>query len=175
MHRWIALLAFALLLPAAQAAPASEASVRELLEVMHASQMIDGIRQAMRAGMQKGIEESVKGKHLDEDQRRAIEALPARMSEVMEQEMSWESLQPLYIQVYRDTYTQEEVDGLVAFFRTPVGQGYIEKMPQAMQRSQAAMAPLIPRLVQRMNEAMARSLAEILESKKNAAEGRKGT
>ena len=30
-----------------------------------------------------------------------------------------------YVQVYRETFSQEEIDGLIAFYQTPVGQYFV--------------------------------------------------
>ena len=41
--------------------------------------------------------------------------------------------------------TQEEVDGLIAFYESPAGQAYIAKMPAVAQKSMAPMQnPMIP-------------------------------
>jgi hypothetical protein len=54
--------------------------------------------------------------------------------------------------MYIDTFTQEEVDGLLAFYRTPAGRAMIEKMPillgKMMQQTQARMQRLMPQIMQ---------------------------
>ena len=64
--------------------------------------------------------------------------------------MTWEKLEPLYIKVYQDAFTQEEIDGILAFYGTPAGQALIKKMPDVLKKStmemQTRMNALVPQL-----------------------------
>jgi hypothetical protein len=75
--------------------------------------------------------------------------------------MSYEKLKPDMVEVYASTFTTEELDGLVAFYSTPVGRAYAEKMPELTKRlvalSQARMQDLMPR-VQELNSAFTADL-----------------
>ena len=59
-------------------------------------------------------------------------------------------LKPKIAGIYRETFSQEELDGLIAFYESPVGRAYIAKMPVAMAKtmamSQQQMQSLMPRL-----------------------------
>jgi uncharacterized protein len=59
-------------------------------------------------------------------------------------------LRPLYVQVYQETFTQEEIDGLIAFYESPTGIAFVEKMPVVMQKSmsmmQSRMAPMMEKV-----------------------------
>ena len=67
--------------------------------------------------------------------------------------LSWEKTKPLYVALYDEVFTQEELQSLVEFFRSPAGKSYINKMPALMeksnQRTQAQFNALGPEL-QRM-------------------------
>lgn len=62
--------------------------------------------------------------------------------------------------IYRAAFTQEEVNGMIAFYRTPAGAATINKMPIVLQKSNAALQGRLPALVQKMQAAMQRALAE---------------
>jgi uncharacterized protein len=80
------------------------------------------------------------------------------MAQVLREELSWAVMRPGMAQIYRETLTQEEVNGLIAFYRTPAGQALITKMPQIMQRSmvytQSRMATVSPRIQAAVEQAM---------------------
>jgi hypothetical protein len=58
-------------------------------------------------------------------------------------------------------FSQEEIDGLIAFYRTPVGQSLVSKQPELMKRTmtimQQCLAPMMQR-IQKMSEATALEL-----------------
>jgi hypothetical protein len=69
-------------------------------------------------------------------------------------------MKPIYVEIYRDSFDQTEIDGLIAFCRTPVGQSFIEKMPVVMQKSLVAKQTLMAPLMAKMRAAMDKAVAE---------------
>jgi hypothetical protein len=57
-------------------------------------------------------------------------------------------MKPVYVSLYAETFTPDELQGLIDFYKTPVGQKYIEKQPQLqaaiMQKSQSMMKDIMP-------------------------------
>ena len=37
----------------------------------------------------------------------------------MREEMTWDRLHPLYVRIYQESFTQEEIDGLIVFYESP--------------------------------------------------------
>ena len=81
-------------------------------------------------------------------------ALEQKISEILSQQMSWDRLRPQYLKVYADTYTEAELDGVLAFYKSPAGQAWFAKSPelgdktrlitqQAIQNAQAQIRKLI--------------------------------
>jgi hypothetical protein len=83
----------------------------------------------------------------------------------MKQELSWQKLKPLYVQIYRESFEQEEVDGLVAFYASPAGKAMLDKMPTVMQKSMAITQPLMQSLIPKMKSAMEEAMSEARLSK----------
>lgn len=52
-----------------------------------------------------------------------------------ERYMSWEQIEPEYIRLYAETYTEDELHQLAAFYRTPLGRRLMETLPQVGARS----------------------------------------
>lgn len=57
----------------------------------------------------------------------------------MHDEMSWAKMKPQYVRLYVETFDQDEVDGLLAFYATPAGQAMINKMPIVMPKMMGVM------------------------------------
>lgn len=79
----------------------------------------------------------------------AEDALKKTMDLVL-QEMSWDKLKGDYISIYAETFTADELKGLVSFYESPIGKKLIEKQPALMQRSmqvsQKQMMTLMPKI-----------------------------
>ncbi len=133
--------------PSARADEASKiAKIDEMLTLMHADQMI---RQVMDQ-MQPMFAEQTRNMGLQEDARQAAEEMQKKMMELMADKLSWDKLKPAYIKLYADTLSEEEVDGAVAYYRSPAGQSFLKKMPLLTQKSmvlvQGMMGDLIPEI-----------------------------
>ena len=117
----------------AYATPPSPESVESLMAVTKAESMVDSMYSAMEQMMVQGMQQAVQGQSLSAEQQRLLDALPAKFIAVMRDEMNWQKMKPLYIQLYQDTFEQEEVDGMLAFYASPAGQAVVNKMPLVLQ------------------------------------------
>jgi hypothetical protein len=70
--------------------------------------------------------------------------------------MSWTALEPDYVKLYADTYSEEELDGIITFYRSPVGQAMLEKTPELLKASSTIamthMGQVEPKLRQMMDD-----------------------
>ena len=154
------LLAFAALLASlnAHAAPASAESVETLLAVTKVESMMDTLYASMEQMMRQGTKQAVQGIPVSPEQQSVLDAVPAKFIAVVREEVSWNKLKPLYVQLYRETFEQEEIDGLIAFYASPAGQAFINKMPVVLQKSmeisQSLMQSIVPKMSAAMKEAM---------------------
>jgi hypothetical protein len=71
------------------------------------------------------------------------EVLPPEAVQVLEDKLAWTKLEPLLAKVYQEVFTQDEVDGLTAFYRSSTGAAFINKTPLLMQKSLELMQSLL--------------------------------
>lgn len=142
----------------AHAAPPTEESVKELLRVTQAESMMENMYGQVENAMRQGMRQASAGQTLSAEQEKMLDIAPRKFVAVMRQELNWAVMSPGFVQIYRDTLDQSEVDGLVAFYKSPAGQAFIQKMPQILQRSmalsQSQMASFLPKMRTAMEEAM---------------------
>jgi hypothetical protein len=69
------------------------------------------------------------------EQRSATADLQAKMIAAMKESLNWDQLKVGMIEAYRNTYSEEELDGMLAFFKSPVGQTYLTKSPTIAAKS----------------------------------------
>jgi uncharacterized protein len=143
----------------AYAVPASQESVENLLTVMKTESMMESMYGSVEQMMRQGMKQSVQGKPLTAEQQRFFDSVPTKFVAVMRQEFNWEKIKSMYVQLYRDTFEQNEVDDLITFYASPAGQAFVNKMPVVMQKSlaltQSLMQSLMPKMTAAINDAMA--------------------
>lgn len=148
------------LAPAVRAAPASAESVEQLLVLTRAPALIETMLADTEAAMRRTPPPVPPGQALTDAQRAALDRLPARMSAMLREEMSWEKLRPGFVRMYRETFEQEEIDGLIAFYRTPLGQAYVDKLPVVMRKSMESVQETLQRLMPKMSALMQETMRE---------------
>ena len=141
MKKLMLLLILAMLSSAALADPPSDASLQEMIELSHVKTTLVTMRATMEKSMQQGFNSALGNQYFTDQQEKIVDQYSARMQAIFDEQLTWEKLEPIYLQVYRENFTQDEVDSINAFYRTPAGRAVIEKMPTAIQRVQQLMAP----------------------------------
>lgn len=70
--------------------------------------------------------------------------------DLMSKELSWDNLKGDYIALYAETFSVDELQGLLAFYKSPTGAAFLKKQPELMQRSmelsQRMMRQVLPKL-----------------------------
>ena len=151
--------ALALVAANAWAEPPTPESVETLLAATRAESMMNSMYAMVEQSMRGGLRQSLQGQTLTDEQQRVLDAVPGRFIAVMREEFNWPKMKPLYVQLYRETFDQAEIDGLIAFYRSPAGQAFVDKMPIVMQKSmaisQAQLQTFLPKMRAAMEQAMA--------------------
>jgi uncharacterized protein len=133
-------------------APPSDASLHALLETMHARSLLDSVTAQTRANMDAMLKANLANQTLDDGQRKIIDDSERKMQDLLVRELTWEKLEPVYLDVYRKTFSQKEVDDMTAFYRTPSGQSVINKMPQVMTQTMQFMGNEMKSLMPEIQE-----------------------
>lgn len=146
---------------ATQAAVPTTESIDQLLVATQSEKTQESMFANMTQLMRQTLATALKDKPLTIRQQRVMEAAPERFARVMREEMSWDQLRPVYLQIYQESFTQEEVDGLIAFYSSPTGRAFVEKMPLVVQKTMTVMQSRMAPLMQKMHAAIAESVADV--------------
>ena len=136
----------------AQDAKPAEASVRQLFEVMHSSSLLDAYLTQIDGTVRASMQQALAGQQLNAKQKKILEDMGREIGSLVKAELNWSAIEPVMIEVYRNTFSPHEVDGMLTFYRSEVGQAVIAKLPAAMQQSmtsiQSHVKTLTPKIVQ---------------------------
>jgi len=137
----LSLVTFPLLARADEASKLTK--IEEMLVLTHADQVV----QQVTAQMQPMMAQQMKQLNLPEDARPAVEEMQKKMMDWVSTKLSWEKMKPVYIKLYDETLTEEEVNGAVAFYKTPAGQALLNKMPLLMQKTMVVMQDMLGEMI----------------------------
>lgn len=155
-------IAIAALAPSvALAEPPKPETIEELLVVSKAQTMLDSVYKNVDESMAVSMNQALSQLPGDNEEKRAYaESFSRKMSKIMRDELSWDSLKPMYVRIYSDSFTQEELVGVLDFYKTPAGQAMVNKMPLVMQKSMAEMQQRMGPMMQKISQAAQESLDE---------------
>jgi uncharacterized protein len=135
--------------------PPSEESIKQLLELAQTQKLIDSVMAQMDELMKQAIYQATQGREIPPTVQKNIDKRQAEIVGLMKEVLNWKKLEPMYVRVYQKTFSQQEVDGMISFYKTPPGQAVVAKMPAAMQNTmneiQQMMGPVMEKL-QRMQQ-----------------------
>jgi hypothetical protein len=143
----------------AQQAKPTVASVRQLFEAMHSNNIVESYMKQVESTMHTALQQQTAGKTPSASQQKIVEDLQGKIMALVKQQLNWAELEPTMIEVYRDTFTQREIDGMLKFYQSEPGKAVIVKLPTVMQESMARMQSrvnaLTPKIVQLEKDAAA--------------------
>ena len=138
-------------------APPSDESLREMFTLARVEETMNGAKPQLEAIITSSLQEVSQGKQITPERQAVMDRMREKLVAAYNESFSFEPLHLILIRVYQETYTQDEVDGLIAFYKTPAGQALINKSPLMAQNliseMQAAMRPLVQRIGQIKREA----------------------
>ena len=148
----------------ATANPPSEASIKQLLEVMQARKLVDSVMQQMDTLMLQAVAQAAQGQTIPPKVQKEIDRQRAEMIAMMKDLLAWEKLEPIYVRIYQKSFTQQELDGMLAFYKTPAGSAVITKMPLIMQNTmeemQSMMGPVMEKVRKMQQDVAAQMKAD---------------
>lgn len=148
--RLLAAACLALASATAFAAPPTDADIERLLKASRAESMLGAILPQMEAMQRQQFEQLTQDKQLSAEQKAEIDRIQARTSEIVRKALAWEEMRPVYVDVYKKTFTSEEVKAIAKFYESPAGNNLLDKTPALMQNLMAAvqqkMVPMLEEL-----------------------------
>ncbi len=130
----------------------------EIIELTNVSKIMDQVK-AQALQMQNNVMAQL---DIPEDQEEKSMAFQKKLHNRIFEIMGFENMEKEYIDLFTSVYTTEELEGLVAFYKSPTGRSMIEKQPviirKVMELTRRKMEVLIPEI-----EKMSKEFEETLK------------
>jgi hypothetical protein len=133
-----------------------QAKVEDLIRVTKLDQLMGQMTSQMTNRMKTMAAQQNARQHFTPAQQKAVDDYIAQVQTITQGAVSWEKVKPLIVKVYSDTYTDQELDGILTFYHSPAGQALVAKSPQLMTRTmelvQSQVGTVQPQLQQANEE-----------------------
>ena len=131
------------------------AKIEEMMQLTHVERMTSQMLDQMKTMITAQIPTT----GMSAEARQASDEMKEKMMALIAERISWARAKPEYMRIYSETFTEEEIDGILTFYKSPAGQAMLEKMPQLMQKSMAVgqklmgdIGPDMERMMKEMKE-----------------------
>jgi len=149
---------------AARAEPASPATVERLLAAAHTEELFQGLQERQRLvfdSVLRQVEASRarQGQPLPPEAQARMGAAAEKARAAVAEEMSWDKLRPLIVQVYSESFSEDEIQGLIAFYESPTGRMFVQRMPQVTERTMRLIGERVGPMMQRLQRSITEDAA----------------
>lgn len=130
-------------------------AVLNLLEVINAKQ----INEQVLVSISKMIDDQVDTRQLSPEGTEVRERLKKEMLAWISETLTWDKLKNITVDLYLDIFSEEEINELITFYRSPLGRKMLNRMPEViqktMQKTQAIVQQSMPEFQRRIQKVIA--------------------
>lgn len=147
MTRFSPFLALLLCLPlAARADEAShKAKAEELVTVLHLDRAAAAVSENALSQTQAITSQHYGGK-VPPAASENLADFQKKLKALLEPELGWEAVKPQFVKFVEDSFAEDQLDGILAFYKSPAGKALVEKMPTVQQEIQQLIQAKVQKL-----------------------------
>jgi uncharacterized protein len=131
------------------------AKAKEMITLLHMdrlmTQMMDSIMKQTST-----MSKQMAGSNATPADQAKIDEFQHKIFALLDSQLGWKALEPEYITIYANNFTDEELDGIIAFYKSPAGASLVEKLPaltaEGSKISQEKLAIVLPQLKQMIED-----------------------
>ena len=105
-------------------------AAEELLLMTNTTQRLEISKKQVRESYARMMNAFVDNNYSQKD----ADAFANKLSDMVDKEFTWDKLKDKYIDIYIEAFSEQEMTELKSFYKSPIGQKLIEKMPLLTQR-----------------------------------------
>ena len=154
MKRLLFILLFAAFSLPVHAEPAQETSIEKLLVLTDARTLCDSALADTDAIIETTLRPLLKTEGITAEKRQMLESFLNQYKTIVREEFSWQKTLPDYIRIYREIFTEEEIQSLIAFYESPTGQMFVRKTPLIMDKMNDVLSMKMTVIINRMQAAL---------------------
>ncbi|AOD16189.1 DUF2059 domain-containing protein [Xanthomonas fragariae] len=138
-RRLFLLAALAIATPAAFAQAPSDAEINRLLAASRAQTMLDTMLPQVEAMQQQQFAQLTAQRQLNSAQQAQLQRIQERTRQTVRKALSWSELRPMYVDIYKRSFSREDVLAMAEFYESSAGQRLLDKTPALTQNLMGAI------------------------------------
>lgn len=151
MRRLFFIFLLAMLASPVFAAPVQDASIEKLLSLTDAKKLHDSVIADSDEIVDSTLKPMLMREKTTPEQTAFVDSFLTKYKKIIRDELSWEKMMPSYIRIYRETFTEKELNDLIAFYESPTGKMFVKKTPVILEKTSSVMQQKMVSILSRMN------------------------
>ena len=135
--------------------PEKQAKVEELLRVTKMDALLQQQLDMVGKQMNTAAAQQVGKGNMNADQQKRFNEFEAKVQSIVAGALSWDKIRPIYIKLYSENFTDSELDGVIAFYKSPSGKAFVEKSPQLMTQAMHELQPQMQQMQRQLQQVIA--------------------
>jgi len=127
----------------------------QMIELLHTERMVQQNTAAILKQVSDVAQQLTVSNPTQQNQSK-LTAFENKATQLIDAQVGWKVLQPAIVDLYSQTFTEQELDAIIAFYKTPAGIALLDKMPsvndQIQQIAQARLGVLQPQIRQALDD-----------------------
>lgn len=141
------------------AAHADDASLhtkaQEVVLLLHTDRMVNQVAETVRTQIADAAEKVV-GDSPTPEAKAKLADFEKKTSDMIDDQVGWKTMEAAFVDIYAKTFTEPELDGIIAFLKSPAGAAFLEKTPtvktQATELAKTRLAAVQEKVIQSFEE-----------------------
>ncbi len=126
----------------AQDVSKKEALASELVDLLNVKSRLDTAFEAAPKLQQQMMDTQ----RFSPEQRESIRKHVQASMEAVKRSMNWQTMKPAFVKIYADAFDESDLEGMIVYYKGPVGQKWIEKQPQIQAATMQVIGQIIPQI-----------------------------
>lgn len=161
MRRLFFIFLLAMLASPVYAAPVQDASIEKLLSPTDAKKLHDSVIADSDEIVDSTLKPMLMREKTTPEQTAFVDSFLMKYKKIIRDELSWEKMMPSYIRIYRETFTEKELNDLIAFYESPTGKMFVKKTPVILEKTSSVMQQKMVSILSRMNAMLEESMKQM--------------
>ena len=132
------------------------AKIHEYFRVAKLDLLSEQMKKQVIDQMNSGMLQQMVNVKLSPEQQKTQKEFTDKIQNLVFSAVSWDKLEPQYTKIYADAYSEQQLDDILAFYKSPTGQAMVEKNPVILKESSAVaqqhLEAVMPELERLMKE-----------------------
>jgi uncharacterized protein len=148
-------------------APATKEDVEKYLQVMHSHDMMQNMLDAMSKPMQQMIHD----RYLKDKDKLPpdFESRMNKMTSDMLKGVPFDQMMDAMVPTYQKHFTRGDINALLVFYSSPVGQKLLRELPAITAESMQSMLPILRQHMDEVNQRIQQDVADMIKETQTKA------